>query len=127
MQDVLFGLFRNRASAERAVVELLASGIPPEATTLHHQDAPIGGSREERPGLARPVDEPGLLAGLFHSLFDSGSEMDTTKRADSVRQALQRGEYAVSVSTSEPGEMAAAERIFTACGAVLQLHPESGG
>jgi hypothetical protein len=126
MQDVLFGLFRDRASAERALAALHASGIALDATSLHHQDAPIGGSREERPGLSRPVDEPGLFAGLFHSLFDSSGEMDTSKRVDTVRQALHRGEYAVSVSTNEPGEMAAAEQIFTRFGAVLQLHPASG-
>lgn len=126
MQGVLFGLFRDRASAERAVAALHASGIALDATSLHHQDAPIGGGKEERPGLARPVEEPGLFAGLFHSLFDSSGEMDSSKNVDSVRQALHRGEYAVSVSTNEPEEMATAERVFTANGAVLQLHPETG-
>ncbi|MEO8938337.1 MAG: hypothetical protein ABI277_10830 [Burkholderiaceae bacterium] len=124
MQGVLFGLFRDRASAERALAALLAAGIARDATSLHHQDAPIPGSKEERPGLKPAADDPGLFAGLFHSLFNSSGEMDSSKHVDTVRQALHRGEYAVSVSTNDPGEMATAERVFTANSAVLQLHPE---
>jgi hypothetical protein len=43
-----------------------------------------------------------------------------------VRQALHRGEYAVSVSTNDASEMAVAEKVFTDAGAVLQLHPDAG-
>ena len=125
MQGVLFGLFTDLESAEKALISLRAAGIPADATSLHHQDVPIAGAREERPGTARPRDEQGVFAGLFHSLFDNGGEMDTSKNVTTVRQALHRGEYAVSVSTQDAGEMAKAERIFSQCGAVLQLHPDA--
>ena len=124
MQGVLFGLFTDLDTAEKALAALRASGISHEATVLHHQDVPIAGAREERPGTARPRDEQGgLFAGLFHSLFDNGGEMDSSTNVTTVRQALHRGEYAVSVSTLDAAEMATAEQVFTSCGAVLQLHP----
>jgi hypothetical protein len=127
MQGVLFGLFIDLDSAEKALAALHASGISPEATVLHHQDVPIAGAREERPGNARPRDEQGgLFAGLFHSLFDNGGEMNSSTSVTTVRQALHRGEYAVAVSTQDASEMAKAEEVFTACGAVLQLHPDAG-
>ena len=125
MQGVLFGLFADLDTAEKALAALRAAGITSEATVLHHQDVPIAGAREERPGTARPRDEQGVFAGLFHSLFDNGGEMDSSKNVTTVRQALHRGEYAVSVSTQDAGEMAKAEQVFTASGAVLQLHPDA--
>lgn len=125
MQAVLFGLFRDVQCAEQALSALVAAGIQPSAAILHRQDVPIAGTLEERPGQPRPADEKGLFAGLFHSLFDSSGEMDTSSHADTVRQALHRGEYAVSVRTDDANEMATAERAFTASGAVLQLHPEA--
>ncbi len=124
MQGVLFGLFRDLETAEKALAAVRATGVTAEATSLHHQDVPIAGAQEERPGKARPRDEQGVFAGLFHSLFDSSGEMDSRSHVDTVRQALHRGEYAVSVSTQDAGEMAAAERVFTEYGAVLQLHPD---
>ncbi len=126
MQGVLFGLFRDLDSAEKAVAALHAAGIDGAATSLHRQDVPIAGSHEERPHVAQPADEPGVFAGLFASLFSSGGEMDTSKQVGTVRQALHRGEYAVSVSTQDAAEMATAERVFTTSGAVLQLHPDTG-
>ncbi len=126
MQGVLFGLFSDLDTAEKALAALRVAGISADATSLHHQDVPIAGAREERPGTAaRPRDEQGIFAGLFHSLFDSSGEMDATKNVATVRQALHRGEYAVSVSTQDAGEMATAERVFTETGAVLQLHPDA--
>ena len=125
MQGVLFGLFRDLDSAEKAVIALRAAGIADDATSLHRQDVPIAGTHEERPNVAVPHDQPGLFAGLFSSLFGSGGEMDTSSHVTTVRQALHRGEYAVSVSTRDPGEMTTAERIFTESGAVLQLHPDA--
>jgi|GEM_PF-2593839 len=126
MQGVLFGLFTDLETAEKALAALRAAGISSEAVVLHHQDVPIAGSREERPGTARPRDEQGgLFAGLFHSLFDNAGEMDGSKNVTTVRQALHRGEYAVSVSTQDAGEMTKAEQVFTASGAVLQLHPDA--
>ena len=125
MQGVLFGLFSDLATAENALATLLATGIPPEAAFLHHQDVPIAGTREERPGTPRPPDEKGVMSGLFRSLFDSSGEMDDSKHVATVRQALHRGQYAVSVSTRDAGEMAMAEKVFTDGGAILQLHPEA--
>lgn len=125
MQGVLFGLFRDVGAAERALTALQMAGIPSEAALLHRQDVPIAGALEERPGHAKPADEPGLFAGLFHSLFDSSGEMDTSSHVDTVRQALHRGEYAVSVRTDDRTQMATAERVFTESGAVLQLHPDA--
>ena len=124
MQGVLFGLFKDMASAEQARNALLAMGISPEAATLHHQDVPVG-MREEHAGKARPTESKGLLYGLFESLFNAGGEMDDSKHVDTVRQALHRGEYAVSVSVNDAAEMTRAEQIFTSSGAVLQLHPEA--
>lgn len=126
MQGVLFGLFQDLSTAEHALAALRAAGYPAEAAILHHQDVPIAGGLEERPGNARPRDAQGLFAGLFQSLFDSTGEMDSSKTVDTVRQALHRGEYAVSVSTLDAAQMAKAEQIFTASGAVLQLHPDDG-
>lgn len=126
MQGVLFGLFSDLQTAENALATLLAAGITPEAAFLHHQDVPIAGTREERPGTPRPPDSPGLFAGLFQSLFDNSGEMDTSSHVDTVRQALHRGQYAVSVSTQDLREMTLAEKVFTEAGAVLQLHPETG-
>jgi hypothetical protein len=126
MQGVLFGLFKNLATAETVYAQLLAHGIPPDAAVLHHQDVPIAGAREEKPGSARPRDQPGLLSGLFSSLFDSGGEMDDTASTGSFRQALHRGDYAVSVNVQSAAEMAMAEKLFTENGAVLQLHPGAG-
>ncbi len=124
MQGVLFGLFKDMTTAEQALNALLAMGISPEAATLHHQDIPVG-NREERQGKARPQDEKGLFAGLFDSLFNSGGEMDDSKNVASVRQALHRGEYAVSVSVVDAAQMRLAEQVFTEAGAVLQLHPDA--
>lgn len=125
MQGVLFGLFRDMQGAERALNALSSAGIRPEAAILHRQDVPIAGTHEERPSSRKPADDKGLFAGLFHSLFDSSGEMDTSSHVDTVRQALNRGEYAVSVRTDDAGEMATAERVFTESGAVLQLHPDT--
>ncbi len=124
MQGVLFGLFKDMATAEQARNALLAMGIPPEDATLHHQDVPVG-NREEHQGKPRPPDEKGLFAGLFDSLFNSGGEMDDSKHVDTVRQALHRGEYAVSVSVDSADQMSRAEDVFTRAGAVLQLHPDA--
>ena len=124
MQAVLFGLFADMTTAEKALNALHAMGIPPGAATLHHQDVPVG-QREERQGKRVAPDEGGLFAGLFHSLFDSSGEMDDSKQAATVRQALHRGEYAVSVSVADADEMRRAEQVFTDAGAVLQLHPDA--
>ncbi len=125
MQGVLFGLFKDLETAERVHAALLARGVPADAAILHHQDVPIAGAREEKPGRPRPRDESGVLSGLFHSLFDSSGEMDETSPTHSVRQALHRGDYAVSVNVSSADEMTMAEQLFTENGAVLQLHPEA--
>ena len=126
MQGVLFGLFRDLAAAEKAHATLLASGFAPDTAILHHQDVPVAGSHEERPGLvARPADNKGVFSGLVRSFFNSGGEMDDTKHAVSVRQALHRGEYAVSVAADDATAMATAEKVFADCGAVLQLHPDA--
>jgi hypothetical protein len=127
MQGVLFGLFKDMATAEKVHAQLLASGIAPAATVIHHQDVPIAGVREERPGTPRPRDDSGVLSGLFHSLFDSSGEMDETGATTSARQALHRGNYAVSVSVESETEMKMAEALFTENGAVLQLHPGVDG
>jgi hypothetical protein len=123
MQGVLFGLFKDLDTAEKVHAQLLAAGVGPEAAVLHHQDVPIAGAREERPGQARPADQSGLFSGLFSSLFDSGGEMDDAGATGSFRQALHRGNYAVSVNVGSDSEMAMAEKLFTEHGAVLQLHP----
>ena len=127
MQGVLFGLFKDLAAAEKVYAQLISSGVSPDAAVLHHQDVPIAGAREERPGTPRPRDDAGVLSGLFHSLFDSSGEMDEGTATTSARQALHRGNYAVSVSAQTPAEMALAEKLFTEGGAVLQLHPGSDG
>ncbi len=126
MQGVLFGLFSDLETAEKALSSLLAGGISSEAAILHHQDVPISGAREERPGAPRPADSKGVFSGLFGSLFNSSGELDTSAQVDSTRQALHRGQYAVSVSTNDAGQMSMAEKIFTDAGAVLQLHPGAG-
>ena len=123
MQGVLFGLFSTLETAEKALAALLSSGISSDAAILHHQDVPISGAREERPGTPRPPDSKGVFSGLFDSLFNSSGEMDASAGVDSTRQALHRGQYAVSVSTHDAAEMSLAERVFTDAGAVLQLHP----
>jgi hypothetical protein len=125
MQGVLFGLFKDLATAERVHAQLMANGIAPDAAVLHHQDVPIAGGREEKPGQARPRDQPGVLSGLFQSLFDSSGEMDDSASTHSFRQALHRGDYAVSVNVASEAEMAMAEKLFTENGAVLQLHPDA--
>ena len=126
MQGVLFGLFRNLEAAEKAHATLLASGFAADTAILHHQDVPVAGSHEERPGLqARPVDNKGLFSGLVRSFVNSGGEMDDTKHAQSVHQALHRGEYAVSVAAESAEQMKTAEQVFTDCGAILQLHPDA--
>lgn len=125
MQGVLFGLFKDLDTAERVYAQLLAQGVPSDAAMVHQQDLPIAGAREEKPGRARPRDEPGVLSGLFHSLFESTGEMDDTGPTSSVRQALHRGDFVVSVNVQSDAEMAMAERLFTENGAVLQLHPEA--
>lgn len=126
MQGVLFGLFSDLQTAEKALASLLAGGISSEAAILHRQDVPISGVPEERPGTPRPADSKGVFSGLFDSLFNSSGEMDSSAQADSTRQALHRGQYAVSVSTHDASEMSMAERVFTDAGAVLQLHPDAG-
>lgn len=125
MQGVLFGLFRDLDAAEKALAALRTAGISIDATSLHHQDVPIAGSREERPGMARPRDDKGVFSGLFNSLFASSGEMDSSSHVHTVQEALHRGEYAVSVSTQDAAEMTLAEQVFTASGAVLQLHPDA--
>ena len=127
MQGVLFGLFKDLATAEKVHAQLLASGVAPSAAVLHHQDVPIAGTREEKPGAARPRDDSGVLSGLVHSLFDSSGEMDATSATTSAREALHRGSYAVSVSVESEAEMKKAEALFTENGAVLQLHPGADG
>jgi hypothetical protein len=127
MQGVLFGLFKDLATAEKVYAQLLSSGLAPADAVLHRQDVPIAGSREERPGLPRPRDDSGVLSGLFHSLFDSSGEMDETSATTSARQALHRGNYAVSVSVQSETQMQMAEALFTENGAVLQLHPGVDG
>jgi hypothetical protein len=123
MQAVLFGLFKDLTTAEQAYAQLLAQGIDAGSASLHRQDVPIAGGTEERKGAPPPKDDRGLLAGLVNSFFDSGNEMDATVRTTSTREALHRGSYAVSVSTHDQDEMTMAEKVFTAHGAVLQLHP----
>ncbi len=125
MQGVLFGLFKDLATAEKAHQALLDGGIAPESASIHRQDVPIAGADEERQGKAHAKDDKGLFSGLVHSLFDSGGEMDDSARTGSVRQALHRGDYAVSVNAHSDIEMAMAEKIFTTHGAVLQLHEGS--
>ena len=125
MQGVLFGLFRDLDSAEKALIALRAAGIADDATSLHRQDVPVAGTHEERPHVAAPHDQPGPIADLFSSLFGSSGEMDTSANVTTVRQALHRGEYAVSIGTRDPHEMTTAERIFKESGAVLQLHPDA--
>lgn len=126
MQGVLFGLFSDLETAEKALSSLLAGGISSEAAILHQQNVPISGAREERPGTPRPADSKGVFSGLFDSLFSSSGEMDSSTKVDTTHQALNRGRYAVSVSTNDAAQMAIAERIFTEAGAVLQLHPDAG-
>ncbi len=77
--------------------------------------------------MPRPSDDSGVLSGLFHSLFDSSGEMDETSATTSARQALHRGNYAVSVGVQSEAQMKMAEALFTAHGAVLQLHPGVDG
>ncbi len=125
MQGVLFGLFKDVATAEQAHAALLAGGIAPESASIHRQDVPIAGADEERQGKLRAKDDKGLFSGLVHSLFDSGGEMDDSSKTGSIRHALHRGDYAVSVHAHTDTEMAMAEKIFTAHGAVLQLHEGS--
>jgi hypothetical protein len=125
MQGVLFGLFKDLGTAEKVHAQLLRSGISPEAAILHRQDVPIAGVQEERPGLQKPVESGGLMAGLVRSLFDSSGEMDDSSTTGSIRHALHRGAYAVSVSTLDASEMTMAEKLFTESGAVLQLHPDA--
>jgi hypothetical protein len=124
MQDVLFGLFKDIGTAETVHAQLLANGIAPEAVVLHHQDVPIAGARAEKPGQARPRDESGVFSGLFHSLFDSGGEMDEKNPSKiSFREALHRGDFAVAVTAHSSDEMTMAERLFEENGAILVLHP----
>jgi hypothetical protein len=124
MQDVLFGLFKDMATAEAVHAQLMANGIAPEAAVIHHQDVPIAGARAEKPGQARPRDESGVFSGIFHSLFDSGGEMDEKNASKvSFREALHRGDFAVAVTAHSAAEMTMAERLFEAHGAILVLHP----
>jgi hypothetical protein len=125
MQGVLFGLFRDLPAAENAHAQLIANGVAPDATILHHQDVPIAGARTEMPGQARPRDEAGVFAGLVHSLLDSGGEMDRSAPSASFREALHRGDYAVSVNVESTAEMTMAEGVFNANGAILLLHPSA--
>jgi hypothetical protein len=125
MQEVLFGLFKDLATAENAHSQLIANGVAPDATILHHQDVPIAGSRTEKPGQARPRDESGVFAGLVHSLVDSGGEMDQSSSTASFREALHRGDYAVSVNIGSDAELTMAEGVFNANGAILLLHPKA--
>ena len=123
MQDVLFGLFKDLTTAEQAYTKLLAQGIAPESASLHRQDVPIAGNKEEHTGAPKPQDAGGIFSGLVNSFFRSGGEMDDTATTSSTHQALHRGAYAVSVSTHDEAEMTMAEQVFTEFGAVLQLHP----
>jgi hypothetical protein len=125
MQGVLFGLFKDLDTAEKVHARLLASGIPADAAVVHAQEVPIAGDREEKPGQARPRDNSGVMSGLFNSLFASGGEMDETSPTASFREALHRGNYAVSVNVQDAAQMTMAEQLFTENGAVLQLHPDA--
>lgn len=124
MQGVLFGLFKDVAAAEKAYAALMSGGIAPESAVLHRQNVPIAGVDEERKGTLPPKDDKGVFSGLVHSLFDSGGEMDDSAKTSSVRQALHRGDYVVSVRTHDEAERAMAESVFTTHGAVLQLHED---
>lgn len=115
MNSVMVGMFETQSAAQEARSQLLAAGYAANAVTLTDDVGAAASASSSTVSAAAPEKE-GAIARFFHSIFGDDSD-DRARYGDTYSEALRRGHYGVSVSTSSEDEAARAEKILNSCGA----------
>lgn len=116
MNSAMVGMFETRAAAENAKHELVAAGFVKSAVVIS-DDAPATTTPPSRPvATARAEEEEGAISRFFSSIF--GSDEDENAHGDTYKEAIRRGHFGVSVSSSSDEQTDLAESILHRCGAI---------
>ena len=118
MNSILVGMFDTEADAMAAQNKLMAAGFA--AGALQLTSGSPGATASTTSTTSTASHREGAIARFFESLFgaDDGDDRASDHHRSTYAEAFERGSHVLSVRTTSEAQVAKAEQILNACGAI---------